>query len=178
LEPKPQNRNKGNQKRNKITKVALGRIWNRPSLQHLSRWPTSLLYNPPLTCGAHLAVPTISRVLGLVSLVYGPHLRYLSPHDRWEGSRQTKRRPPRCRPVEALKCTSGGALRVTRASLGRKGQRASWNCSPDSGRISEPRHCVVGPVLATKGWYDYSGEFASLFAFSRCSFTLVGLVSR
>jgi hypothetical protein len=52
------------------------------------------------------------------------------------------------------------------------------NCSLESNWTTKPCRRVVGLVLATKGWYDRSGEFASLSPFPRCSFALFRLVSR
>jgi hypothetical protein len=50
------------------------------------------------------------------------------------------------------------------------------NCSSVSNWTREPHHHVVGLVLATKGWYDRSGEFACLSPFPRCSFARFRLV--
>jgi hypothetical protein len=88
----------------------------------------------------------------------------------WSDRHQPKCIPPRSRPVGALQCSAGGAPRVSRASPGRRGPWASWNCSSDLDWTGELRHHVARPALTTKSWYVYSGEIALLFPFLRYSF--------
>jgi hypothetical protein len=89
---------------------------------------------------------------------------------------RAKCRSPSICPPLSVRVHLRDPLKPAQGSPGLVFVPGALNCSSVSNWTREPRHHVVGLVLATKGWYDRSGEFASLSPFPRCSFARFRLV--